>query len=395
MALPTKTGATTTKYLYSIGTRPIAQYTSAWEYLLPDALGSVRQIVDGASSVTLAKSYEPYGSVLTSTGTASSIFGYAGEQIDTTGLIYLRARYMQPTLGMFLSRDPWEGDQLRPGSMNGWNYTEGNPVNRVDPNGKQGDLVYCPPPNHWEEDPVDGYLRCVGPNVEEQPPLPPVGSVLNPPIGQPTINIGSGVGQAALVSLLTLACAAVLDDLSRPKPQVIVELGAGSYRNAIKMKSMFPSAIVIATNRKDEWVLGRRYVLSGHTPRNSSEEFFMDMYRGWAAAKTQGVIVGDLQSIENSEVPPRIADIVYSILPYPSTAFDFGVAAALIAKDIPGTLAFVTAGTSQPLSDFRFGFEWFQPNTRFALQPGTLFGLEADLNWEGGPIATLAGITMP
>jgi len=42
---------------------------------------------------------------------------------------------MQPTLGMFLSRDPWSGDVMRPGSMNGWNYVEGNPVNRVDPSG--------------------------------------------------------------------------------------------------------------------------------------------------------------------------------------------------------------------------------------------------------------------
>ncbi len=86
--------------------------------------------------MTLAESYEPYGSVLTSTGTASSIFGYAGEQLDTTGLIYLRARYMNPRLGIFLARDPWEGDVLRPGSMNGFNYVEGNPVNAVDPSGK-------------------------------------------------------------------------------------------------------------------------------------------------------------------------------------------------------------------------------------------------------------------
>ncbi len=46
VVLQSKIGATTTKYLYSIGTRPIGQYTSAWEYLLPDALGSVRQIAD-------------------------------------------------------------------------------------------------------------------------------------------------------------------------------------------------------------------------------------------------------------------------------------------------------------------------------------------------------------
>jgi RHS repeat-associated protein len=122
--------------LYAIGTRPIAQYTSgSAEYLLPDALGSVRQIVDANGNVTLAESYQPYGTVLTSNGTASSIFGYSGEETDTSGLIYLRARYMQPTLGIFLARDPWSGDAQRPGSMNGWGYVEENPINAIDPAG--------------------------------------------------------------------------------------------------------------------------------------------------------------------------------------------------------------------------------------------------------------------
>ena len=42
----------------------------------------MRQIADASGNVTLAESYESYGKVLTSTGTASSIFGYSGEQID-------------------------------------------------------------------------------------------------------------------------------------------------------------------------------------------------------------------------------------------------------------------------------------------------------------------------
>ena len=75
VVLQSKTGTAATKYLYSLGTRPVAQNTTAWEYLLPDALGSVRQIVDGSGNVTLAKSYEPDGTVLTSTGTAGSSFG--------------------------------------------------------------------------------------------------------------------------------------------------------------------------------------------------------------------------------------------------------------------------------------------------------------------------------
>ncbi len=136
VVLQSKTGATTTKYVYSLGTRPLAQNSTAWEYLLPDALGSVRQIADANGNVTLAESYEPYGSVLTSNGTATSIFGYGGEQLDTSGLIYLRARYLQPRLGIFLSRDPWDGDVMQPGSVNGFNYTKENPVNEIDPSGK-------------------------------------------------------------------------------------------------------------------------------------------------------------------------------------------------------------------------------------------------------------------
>ncbi len=52
----------------------------------------MRQIADANGNVTLAKSYEPYGSVLNSSGTASSIFGYAGEQFDVaTGLVFAGA----------------------------------------------------------------------------------------------------------------------------------------------------------------------------------------------------------------------------------------------------------------------------------------------------------------
>ena len=75
-----KTGSITTQYLYALGTRPLAQYGTAWEYLLSDALGSVRQIANANGNLTLAKFYEPYGTVLTSTGTSNSIFAYAEKQ---------------------------------------------------------------------------------------------------------------------------------------------------------------------------------------------------------------------------------------------------------------------------------------------------------------------------
>ncbi len=77
----------------------------------------------------------PYGDTLSSAGDGSSVFQYTGEMRDSTGLTYLRARYLDPSVGRFISRDTWAGDYQRPQSLNRWNYVEGNPVNRTDPTG--------------------------------------------------------------------------------------------------------------------------------------------------------------------------------------------------------------------------------------------------------------------
>jgi hypothetical protein len=86
VVLQAKASTASTQYVYSLGTRPLAEYDGTWEYLLADGLGSVRQIADASGNVTLLKSYEPHGSVLNSQGSATSIFGYSGEQTDTTGI---------------------------------------------------------------------------------------------------------------------------------------------------------------------------------------------------------------------------------------------------------------------------------------------------------------------
>jgi len=121
-------------YTYGIG-RISQQNGAATEYFLGDALGSVRQLVDAAGQVTLVKSYEPYGSVVSSVGSGASVFGFTGEKQDVSGLVYLRARYYDPLDGRFLSRDTWAGEDNRPLSLNRWGYVGGNPVNYTDPSG--------------------------------------------------------------------------------------------------------------------------------------------------------------------------------------------------------------------------------------------------------------------
>jgi RHS repeat-associated protein len=121
-------------------------------YHLGDALGSVRQLVDASGNVTLARNFEPYGSTLGSAGSGSSVWQFTGEARDTsTGLTFLRARYLSSQTGRFVSRDTWAGDYNRPLSLNRWAYANANPILYTDPSGK-GVCFYG-------TDPVTGACR--------------------------------------------------------------------------------------------------------------------------------------------------------------------------------------------------------------------------------------------
>lgn len=114
-----------------------------------DGLGSVRQLADSTGAVTLTRRYDPFGNALSSVGSGASVFGFAGEQTDATGLEYLRARYYAPAQGRLTTRDAWVGDSNRPMSYNAWLYVYSNPVNDSDPSGfDSGSSPVLLPP--WE-----------------------------------------------------------------------------------------------------------------------------------------------------------------------------------------------------------------------------------------------------
>jgi RHS repeat-associated protein len=151
----------TNTYLY--GYERIGQYSSTGAgYFLGDALGSVRQMTDGSGAVTLTKQYEPYGDVLSSSGTGASVFGFDGEQTDATGLQYLRARYYAVGVGRFVSKDSKSGDSKSPISYNLWLFGYSNPETYTDPSGKAPcdslpqDWPECQQKYHQEQ---EDYLR--------------------------------------------------------------------------------------------------------------------------------------------------------------------------------------------------------------------------------------------
>jgi RHS repeat-associated protein len=111
--------------------------------LLTDGLGSVRQELAGGNLQTTT-TYEPYGRLLTQTGTSGTAYGFTGEQEDSaTGLLYLRARYYNPSLHTFMVKDSWAGDMLRPETLHPYSYVGGNVINITDPTGQcYGPLRY-------------------------------------------------------------------------------------------------------------------------------------------------------------------------------------------------------------------------------------------------------------
>ena len=75
-----------------------------------------------------------------STGSTPNNYLYRGEQYDSDlGLYYLRARYYNPITGRFMSRDPENGKPFNPKTLHKYLYANGDPVNRLDRSGREGE----------------------------------------------------------------------------------------------------------------------------------------------------------------------------------------------------------------------------------------------------------------
>jgi RHS repeat-associated protein len=90
--------------------------------------------VDPSGVVTAGRKYDVYRLVRTGqAGISKHKFvgklGHMNE--DETGLIYMRARYMDPVLGKFTSEDPAKD------GGNWYVYCDNNPVDKLDSNGKK------------------------------------------------------------------------------------------------------------------------------------------------------------------------------------------------------------------------------------------------------------------
>jgi RHS repeat-associated protein len=102
-------------------------------YYLHDALGSVGALTNDDGALLGTYEYDVFGQATAEPASNNNPFLFTGEHIDLqTGLIFLRARYMDPAYGIFLSKDPlgyFDGP-------NRFRYSSSNPTNYTDPTGQ-------------------------------------------------------------------------------------------------------------------------------------------------------------------------------------------------------------------------------------------------------------------
>jgi len=111
-------------------------------YLLADGLSSVRTIVTAAGGVAASYNSDEFGNPIQATETStSSPARYVGglgvrDEVAESGLLYMRHRWMEPTIGRFTQRDPVGFSS----GLNLYVYATNQPVDFVDPDGLEWEL---------------------------------------------------------------------------------------------------------------------------------------------------------------------------------------------------------------------------------------------------------------
>jgi len=126
--------------------------TSRWYHF--DALGSTDRLTGADGSATDTYIYKAFGPLAASTGSTTNPFLYVGElgyYDQGSGPLYVRARWLRPTTGSWLSVDPIEGQPR-------YRYAGSCPVASVDPSG----LAWIDPDWCDRQDPGAGHTKTYG-----------------------------------------------------------------------------------------------------------------------------------------------------------------------------------------------------------------------------------------
>lgn len=129
--------------VYVRGTNLLAKFSKQsgnvktdYQYYTQNAHGDVVNLTDETGAVTKSYTYDAFGVEQNIDDADDNAFRYCGEYYDSeSGTIYLRARYYDPAIGRFISRDSVTGENTDPLSLNLYTYCHNNPIIGIDPSG--------------------------------------------------------------------------------------------------------------------------------------------------------------------------------------------------------------------------------------------------------------------
>ena len=131
-------GSNTLDFLYDANGMPYAlKYNGTFYYYITNLQGDVMQVVNASGNVVAAYEYDPYGNIISATGSLAETnpMRYRGYYFDSeSGLYYLQSRYYDPEIGRFLNADAFAFTGALLGS-NMYSYCWNCPVNFVDSGG--------------------------------------------------------------------------------------------------------------------------------------------------------------------------------------------------------------------------------------------------------------------
>ncbi|MCI8792077.1 MAG: RHS repeat-associated core domain-containing protein [Eubacterium sp.] len=111
------------------------------QYYVTDPHGNVVQLTDESGKVTKTYEYDSFGNEVKLDGKDDNPFRYCREYYDKEAEeLYLRARYYQPAVGRFLTKDTYTGENDEPLSLHLYTYCGNDGVNSIDPSGHWGML---------------------------------------------------------------------------------------------------------------------------------------------------------------------------------------------------------------------------------------------------------------